>query len=60
MVRTDTVPIILCIATHFHSFRYVKCDEMAKNAAAAVKNGELKIVPEHHIKIWYHWMENIR
>lgn len=39
---------------------YVKCSEMAVNATEAVKNGELKIIPESQTKIWYHWMEGIR
>lgn len=39
---------------------YVKCDDMAKNATKAVQSGELKIIPEIHTKIWYHWMEGIR
>ncbi|XP_022901462.2 valine--tRNA ligase [Onthophagus taurus] len=39
---------------------YVKCSEMANNAVEAVKNGDLKIVPEMHVKTWYHWMEGIR
>lgn len=39
---------------------YVKCTEMAVNAAEAVRSGELKIIPESQTKIWYHWMEGIR
>jgi valyl-tRNA synthetase len=39
---------------------YVKCDEMAADATEAVKSGELKIIPEVHQKIWFHWMEGIR
>ncbi|XKL60308.1 hypothetical protein PGB90_001324 [Kerria lacca] len=39
---------------------YIKCDDLAKNAMAAVNNGELKIIPEYHVKIWNHWMENIK
>ncbi|KAI4470718.1 valyl-trna synthetase [Holotrichia oblita] len=39
---------------------YVKCDDMAANAIKAVSTGELKIIPEMHIKTWYHWMEGIR
>lgn len=39
---------------------YVKCDTMAKNATEAVQSGVLKIIPEAHAKIWYHWMEGIR
>ncbi|CAK1580629.1 unnamed protein product [Parnassius mnemosyne] len=39
---------------------YIKCDTMAAEAIKAVKTGELKIIPDVHEKIWYHWMENIR
>lgn len=39
---------------------YVKCDGMAQSAIDAVKNGDLKIIPENNTKIWYHWMEGIR
>ena len=33
---------------------------MAANAVAAVRNGELKILPEFHEATWYRWLENIR
>lgn len=39
---------------------YVKCDEMAQKAVEAVNSGELKIIPEMHIKTWHHWMAGIR
>lgn len=39
---------------------YVKCDDMAASAIEAVKSGELKIIPDIHNKLWYHWMEGIR
>ncbi|XP_067830029.1 valine--tRNA ligase [Heptranchias perlo] len=39
---------------------YVRCNEMAKMAADAVRNGDLKIVPETHLKTWFNWMDNIR
>ncbi|KAJ9598284.1 hypothetical protein L9F63_011024 [Diploptera punctata] len=39
---------------------YVRCDEMAASAMEVVRNGELRIIPEHHKKTWFHWMENIR
>ncbi|XP_041978803.1 valine--tRNA ligase isoform X2 [Aricia agestis] len=39
---------------------YIRCDKMAEEAIKAVKSGELKIIPEVHEKIWYHWMEGIR
>ena len=39
---------------------YVNCDSMAKQATDAVRNGELKIVPEEHEKTWFQWLDNIR
>lgn len=39
---------------------YVKCDESATKALKVVETGELKIIPDIHIKIWNHWMEGIR
>lgn len=39
---------------------FVNCDEMAKRSIAAVKNGDLKIIPQTHEKTWYYWLENIR
>jgi len=33
---------------------------MAESAKEAVRCGELKIIPEHHTKIWFHWMDNIK
>ncbi|KAK2722041.1 valine--tRNA ligase-like isoform X2 [Artemia franciscana] len=39
---------------------YVKCEGMASKASQAVKNGDLKIIPDMHKKTWFQWMENIR
>lgn len=39
---------------------YVKCSDMAEKAINAVKNGELKIIPDMHTKTWHYWMEGIR
>ena len=39
---------------------FVDCKEMAKKAADAVRNGQLRIIPETHNKTWYHWLDNIR
>ncbi|CAG0888045.1 unnamed protein product [Darwinula stevensoni] len=39
---------------------YVKCDEMAQKAIAAVRDGELRLIPEMYVKTWNYWMENIR
>jgi valyl-tRNA synthetase len=39
---------------------YVNCNSMAKKAADAVRNGELRIVPDFHEATWYRWLDNIR
>ncbi|MBN3299917.1 SYVC ligase, partial [Amia calva] len=39
---------------------YVDCSEMGRQAAQAVRSGELKIIPETHLKTWFNWMDNIR
>ncbi|MDD7114352.1 MAG: valine--tRNA ligase [Lachnospiraceae bacterium] len=39
---------------------FVKMDELAKPAIEAVKNGELRFVPEHFDRTYLHWLENIR
>uniref|UniRef100_A0A8C9RSQ2 Valine--tRNA ligase n=1 Tax=Scleropages formosus TaxID=113540 RepID=A0A8C9RSQ2_SCLFO len=39
---------------------YVDCTDMARQAADAVREGRLKIIPDHHLKTWFNWMDNIR
>ncbi|KYQ93821.1 valyl tRNA synthetase [Tieghemostelium lacteum] len=39
---------------------YVKCDGMAERACKAVKDGELKIIPEAHEATWFRWLESIK
>lgn len=39
---------------------YVNCNSMAKKATDAVRNGELRIVPDFHEATWYRWLDNIR
>ena len=39
---------------------FVKMDELAKPAIEAVKNGDLKFVPERFDKIYLNWLENIK
>lgn len=39
---------------------YVNCASMAQRSVDAVRNGDLKIVPEMHEATWYRWLENIR
>jgi len=39
---------------------FVKMKPLAEKAMAAVKSGEIKIIPKRFEKIYFHWMENIR
>ena len=39
---------------------FVKMDELAKPAIDAIKNGELRFIPEHFDRTYLHWLENIR
>ena len=39
---------------------FVRMEEMAKPAIAALKNGDLKFVPESFGKSYLHWLEGIR
>ncbi len=39
---------------------FVKMEPLAKPAVDAVKNGEIRFIPERMEKIYYNWMENIR
>lgn len=39
---------------------FVNCSDMAKQAVEAVEKGDLKIIPDMHIKTWNHWLKNIR
>ncbi|CAH1785803.1 unnamed protein product [Owenia fusiformis] len=39
---------------------YVNCTEMANEAVDAVKRGDLKVIPEMHIKTWNAWLTNCR
>ncbi|MCR5737305.1 MAG: valine--tRNA ligase [Eubacterium sp.] len=39
---------------------FVAMKELAKPALDAVKNGELKLIPERMDKTYYNWLENIR
>ena len=37
---------------------YVNCKEMSARAVRAVREKKIKIVPEFHESVWYHWMED--
>jgi valyl-tRNA synthetase len=39
---------------------YVSCGGMAKRAADAAREKELKILPAEHEKTWYYWLDNIK
>ncbi|TVR19053.1 MAG: valine--tRNA ligase [Anaerolineaceae bacterium] len=39
---------------------FVKMDAIAQKALDAVRNGDIKIVPERFEKVYYHWLENIQ
>ncbi|KAB3529874.1 valine--tRNA ligase [Alkaliphilus serpentinus] len=39
---------------------FVKMEPLAKPAIEAVRNGEIKFVPERFSKVYLHWLENIR
>lgn len=39
---------------------FVKMDEMIKPAVDAVKNGEIKLIPERMDKTYFNWTDNIR
>ncbi|MCS6834692.1 MAG: valine--tRNA ligase [Anaerolineae bacterium] len=38
---------------------FVKMDAIAEKALRAVRDGQIKIVPERFEKVYYHWLENI-
>lgn len=39
---------------------FVKMDDIAAKALRAVREGEIRIVPERFEKVYYHWLENIQ
>ena len=39
---------------------FVRMQPLAKPALEAVKSGKIKIQPERWVKVYYHWLENIR
>ena len=39
---------------------FANARELAKEAIRVVEDGEIKILPEHWTKTYYHWMRNIR
>jgi len=39
---------------------FVEIKPLAEKALAAVKDGRIKIIPDHFAKVYYNWMENIQ
>ncbi|XP_049648753.1 valine--tRNA ligase [Accipiter gentilis] len=39
---------------------YVRCQGLARGAAAAVRRGDLRLRPPSHARTWFQWMDNIR
>lgn len=39
---------------------FVKTKPLAERALAVVKSGEIKIIPKHFEKVYFHWLENIQ
>nr|CAD7444700.1 unnamed protein product [Timema bartmani] len=40
--------------------RFIRCKQMAEEAAAAVQDGQLQLEPAYTEKIWYNWLYNSR
>jgi valyl-tRNA synthetase len=53
--RCDTV-----IEPRISTQWFVRAKPLAENAMRAVREGEMRIIPERFEKVWFHWMENIR
>lgn len=39
---------------------WMNCQDLADRSVKALREGELKILPEFHHQTWYHWLENIQ
>jgi valyl-tRNA synthetase len=39
---------------------FVRIQDQAEKGLAAVKNGDIRIVPEHFEKVYFNWLENIQ
>lgn len=39
---------------------WMDCKGVAKEATDAVRNGDMKILPKEHEKLWFYWLDNIR
>ncbi|MFR5684617.1 MAG: valine--tRNA ligase, partial [Clostridia bacterium] len=48
------------IEPHISDQWFVKMEELAKPAIDAVRNGEIRFIPERFDKNYFHWMENIK
>ncbi|CAL1300408.1 unnamed protein product [Larinioides sclopetarius] len=39
---------------------YLDCSEMGQKAVEAVKNQNLRFIPDHHEKVWFEWFRHLR
>mmetsp|Transcript_14060 Transcript_14060/g.31147 ORF Transcript_14060/g.31147 Transcript_14060/m.31147 type:complete len:1038 (+) Transcript_14060:105-3218(+) len=39
---------------------WMDCKELAARSTAAVRSGELKILPKEHEQTWFYWLDNIK
>mmetsp|Transcript_49822 Transcript_49822/g.153860 ORF Transcript_49822/g.153860 Transcript_49822/m.153860 type:complete len:1584 (+) Transcript_49822:1327-6078(+) len=39
---------------------WMNCKDLADKSVKALRQGDLKILPEFHHQTWYHWLENIQ
>jgi valyl-tRNA synthetase len=39
---------------------FVKIEPLAKSALSAVRDGSIKIIPEHFEKVYFNWLDNIK
>ena len=39
---------------------FVDCSSMAEASVTAVRNKELRLIPDTHESTWFHWLENIK
>jgi valyl-tRNA synthetase len=48
------------IEPHLKPQWWMNCKDLADASVKALREGDLKIVPEFHHQTWYHWLENIQ
>lgn len=39
---------------------FCNCESMAADAVSAVENGDLRLIPDMHVRTWNYWLKNIK